>query len=216
VTAKLSARLCALRLEEFDGVARWILDEDLAAARSLDDLTTKRRPLSSETLNGRIEIGSDDLEPIPPSRLRNATGFARATHSRLVEKQPQVIPRQTGESRGKGKVHMKPEAIAVEVDRLVDVCDEVPHGRMCHARFLRFAFVGVSPDSVVARVVWRVVLRSGYLQLWAGYRGRTVEVSPNSELSAACAVATFAASAQGQRPRVLDSHVLYELELVAR
>jgi hypothetical protein len=29
-------------LEEFDRVAGWILDEDLAAARSLDDLTVLR------------------------------------------------------------------------------------------------------------------------------------------------------------------------------
>jgi hypothetical protein len=138
VTGKLSARLRALRLEEFDWVARWILDEDLAAARSLDDLTTERGTLSSETLNGRVEIGSHDLEPIPSSGGGNPAGFARATYSRLVEKQPQVILRQTGESRGKGKVHMKAEAVAVEVDRLVDVCDEVPHGRLCHVTFLRF------------------------------------------------------------------------------
>jgi hypothetical protein len=82
---------------------RWILDEDLAAVRSLDDLIRERGLLSSETLNGRIEIGSDDLEPIPPSGCGNPTGFARATHARLVEKQPQVILRQTGESRGKGR-----------------------------------------------------------------------------------------------------------------
>ena len=77
-------RLRSLRLEEFDGVARWILDEDLAAARSLDDLTTEARPVSSETLNGRIEIVHDDLEPIPPSGLRNAASFARAARARLV------------------------------------------------------------------------------------------------------------------------------------
>jgi hypothetical protein len=33
---------------------------------------------------------------------------------------------------------MEPEAIAVEVGRLVDVCDEVPHSRLCHVRVLRF------------------------------------------------------------------------------
>jgi hypothetical protein len=127
-----------VRLEEFDGVARWILDEDLAAARSLDDLATEPRSLSGETLNRRVEIGDDDLEPIPPSRLRNSTSFARATYARLVEQQSQVILRQTGESRGQGKVDVKAEAIAVEVERLVDVCDEVPHSRMGHVRSLRF------------------------------------------------------------------------------
>jgi hypothetical protein len=50
----------APRREELDWVARWILDEDLAAARSLDDLATAPHPLSSEPLNGRVEIGNDD------------------------------------------------------------------------------------------------------------------------------------------------------------
>jgi hypothetical protein len=120
-TGSRGGRLRPLRLEEFDGVARWILDEDLAAARPLDDLTTEARPVSSETLNGRVEISNDELEPIPPSGLRNATGFARAAYARLVEKQSQVILRQTGESRGTGKVDMKAEVIAVELDRVVDV-----------------------------------------------------------------------------------------------
>jgi hypothetical protein len=96
--------------------------------------------VSSETLNGRVEIGNDDLEPIPPSGLRNATSFARAAYARLVEKQSQVILRQTGESRGTGKVDMKAKAIAVEVDRLLDVCDEVPHSRLRHGSFLRFGW----------------------------------------------------------------------------
>ena len=102
--------------------------------RSLDDLTTEASPVGSETLNGRLEIVDDDLEAIPPSGRRNATGLARAAHARLVEKQSQVIPRQTGESGGTGKVDTKAETIAVEVDRLVDVCYEVPHSRLRHAR----------------------------------------------------------------------------------
>jgi hypothetical protein len=165
---------------------RWILDEDLAAVRSLDDLIRERGLLSSETLNGRIEIGSDDLEPIPPSGCGNPTGFARATHARLVEKQPQVILRQTGESRGKGKVHMKPEPIAVEVDRLVDVCDEVPHGRLCHVRSLRFAFFGVAPDSVVFGVVWRVVLRSGAISRSPDIRPANLLKGPVRRSRACC------------------------------
>jgi hypothetical protein len=100
VSGNLAARSRALRLEEFDRVAGWILDENLAATRSLDGLTTERRPLSSETLNGRVEIGNDDLEPIPASGLRNPAGFARAAYARLVKKQSQVVLRQTGESRG--------------------------------------------------------------------------------------------------------------------
>jgi hypothetical protein len=35
---------------------------------------------------------------------------------------------------------MKAEAIAVEVDRLVYVCDEVPHSRLRHLRFPRFVW----------------------------------------------------------------------------
>ena len=61
-----------------------ILDEDLAAARSLDDLTTEAGPVGSETLNGRLEIANDELEAIPPSGLRNAAGFPRAACARLV------------------------------------------------------------------------------------------------------------------------------------
>jgi FGGY family of carbohydrate kinases, N-terminal domain len=143
------ARSGAPRLEELDGVPRWILDEDLTPARSLDDLTTKRHALSSQPLNGRIEIASDDLEPIPPSRLRNPTGFARTTGARLVEQQSQVILRQTGESRGKGKVDVKAETIAVEVDRLVDIVDEVPHRRLCHVRSLR-SFACVSAGGLLS------------------------------------------------------------------
>jgi hypothetical protein len=139
----LGARSRTLGLEEFDGVPGWILDQDLATPRSLDDFATKPRPLSGETLNGRIEVGNDDLEPIPPTRLRSPARFARAPCARLVEKQSQVVLRQAGESRGsRGKLDMKAEPIAVEVDRLVDVCDEVPHSR---------------PRHVSLRSVWRAI-----------------------------------------------------------
>jgi hypothetical protein len=57
----------------------------MAAAWSLDDLTAEPRPVSSETLNGRVEIGNDDLESILPSRLGNPAGFACATYAGLVE-----------------------------------------------------------------------------------------------------------------------------------
>jgi hypothetical protein len=63
---------------------------------------------------------------------------------------------------------MKAEAIAVEVDRLVDVCDEVPHSRLCHVRFLRFVL------------------------------GRTAEVSLNSELSAALKGSSAVAEIHGR------------------
>jgi hypothetical protein len=129
-----------LRLEEFDWVAGWILDQDLAAARAFDGLTSEPRPLGSEIFNSRVEIGNHDLEPIPASRLRHATGLARAACAGLVEKQSQVILRQTGEARGGRKLHVKTEAIAVEVDRLVDVCDEVPQSRLRHVGSLRFVF----------------------------------------------------------------------------
>ena len=137
---RLGPRLGAPRLEEFNWIARWILDEDLAAAGSLDDLTSELRPLSSETLNGRVEIRNHDLEPIPPTRLGNPAGFARATHPGLVKKQSQVILPQTGEPWGHGKVDLKPELVAVEVHRLGDVCDEVPDRRLCHVRILRSLF----------------------------------------------------------------------------
>jgi hypothetical protein len=84
---RLRRHLGAPGLEELDWVARRILNEDLAAGRSLDDLATEPRPLRSEALNSRVEIGNDDLEPIPASRLGNSTSFARATCTGLVEKQ---------------------------------------------------------------------------------------------------------------------------------
>src|SRR4029079_4626780 len=117
---------------ELDGVARWILDEDLTAARPLDDLTAEGRPVGCETLDGRIEIGNDDLETIPASGLRDAAGLARAAHTRLVEKQSQVILRPAAKSRGSPKGDSKAQTTAVEVDCLVDVCHEVPHSRLSH------------------------------------------------------------------------------------
>lgn len=85
-TGDVGAPLRPPRLEELDWIPRGILDEDLAATGPLNDLTTEPRPLSSEALNGRVEIGNDDLEPIPPSGLRNATGLASAAYARLVKK----------------------------------------------------------------------------------------------------------------------------------
>ena len=123
----------ALELKELDRVARRILDEDLAAAgvprRSRHP---EPRPLSSEALNGRVEIRDDDLEPIPASGSGNPTGFARATHAGLVEKQSQVIPRQADEPRGQGECRRESRGDCSEVDHLVDVCDEIPDGRLCH------------------------------------------------------------------------------------
>src|SRR6185436_10839479 len=133
-SSSASRRLRRPGLEELDGVARWILDEDLMTTGSLDDLAPEARPVGSETVDGPLEIVDDDLEAIPPAGRRNATGLARAAHARLVEKQSQAIFRQAREARGTGKVDSKAEAIAVEVDRLVDVCHEVPHGRLRHAR----------------------------------------------------------------------------------
>ena len=127
-----ASRLRALRLEDLDGVARRILDEDLTATGPLHDPTTEARPVGSQTLDGRLEIRNDDLEAIPASGLRDATGLAGAASTRLVEKQSQVILRQACESRGSGKVDAEAETSAIEVDRLVDVCHEVPHSRLRH------------------------------------------------------------------------------------
>jgi hypothetical protein len=60
---------------------------------------------------------------------------------------------------------LKDEAIAVEVDRLFDVRDEVPHSRLCHVRLLRFVCLRVTRFGG-RRISLRVVLWSAYLRLW--------------------------------------------------
>src|SRR5215204_3203899 len=44
------------RLEELDGIARWVVDEDLRAAGSLDDVAPEREAGCAQALDLRFEV----------------------------------------------------------------------------------------------------------------------------------------------------------------
>ena len=63
-------RLVARRLEELDGVARRVLDEDLPAADAGDDLVAEARARGAQTLDRRLEVVDLEREPVPAARAR--------------------------------------------------------------------------------------------------------------------------------------------------
>src|SRR3954469_1242284 len=54
-------------LEQLDQVARRVLDEDLLAAGSADDLVAERDALGLQPFDLTREVVKDEVDPVPPS-----------------------------------------------------------------------------------------------------------------------------------------------------
>src|ERR1700735_515244 len=73
------------RLEELDGVARRVVNDDLLAADAGDDLVAEPDAASSQFLDRGSEVSDLDAEAVPASRLLHpAVGHWRAAPRRAV------------------------------------------------------------------------------------------------------------------------------------
>src|SRR3954470_14995195 len=134
-----------MRLEELDRVAGGIVDEDLIAADTLDDLTAKAGPGRPQTLDVAGEIGHLERDPVPPARLRPAPVGERlaatALATRCAEQQAQVAAPQHRERRRGMHLDIEAEEVAIEADRRVDVVHDVAHADCSHHRIVAHAAV---------------------------------------------------------------------------
>src|SRR5690606_18648 len=85
-------QLTALRLEEFYGVTRRIVHDDLATAVALDDLAAERTAPAAQILDRGVEVIDRELEAAPPARCGHGTvrhRLASPACARGVEEQAQ-------------------------------------------------------------------------------------------------------------------------------
>src|SRR5687767_15002641 len=68
--ASRAAVTTSARLEELDDVARRILDEDLRAARALDDVVSEAHARGAEARDLTSDVVDDDLKAIPSAGRR--------------------------------------------------------------------------------------------------------------------------------------------------
>jgi len=129
-------RLCDRRLEQFDGIAGRVIDNDLFATDARHDVVPQVHAGSEQALNSCGEIIDLYGEAVPPAGLLlPAIGHGLAAAARRIrraEHEPQVREAQHGERRR--RMHVEPEAqvLYVEFNRGVDVADDVPHLNRCH------------------------------------------------------------------------------------
>jgi hypothetical protein len=129
-------RLREQGLEQLDRVARRVLEQDLFAPDAGDDLVAEPGAVLTQPCDGRLDVVDLELKAIPPSGLRHGPvghclAAARAAAGR-AQHQSQIT---VGEHReGRCRVHLfgEPELSAVELDRGVDIVDDVAHAHLGH------------------------------------------------------------------------------------
>src|SRR3954454_24796386 len=72
-------RLVPGRLEQLDGIAGWILEEDLLAAGAGDDVVPEVGAACPQRLDEGREVGHLDREAVPSSRCRDGPVRHRLT-----------------------------------------------------------------------------------------------------------------------------------------
>src|SRR4051812_22559225 len=71
-TTPSGARGCgssASGLEELDRVPRWVVDDDLLAARALDHLVAEAHVGGAEAFDLGVDVVDDQVDAVPASRL---------------------------------------------------------------------------------------------------------------------------------------------------
>src|SRR5256884_6028736 len=106
-----SPRAARGRLEEFDRVARRILEQDLRAAGARHGIVPKPHAGGAEPCDLRGEISDDEMDAIPAARSRPpAVGHeAPGGTGGPAQQQPQVAERDLGERRRRAGKHCETE-----------------------------------------------------------------------------------------------------------
>jgi hypothetical protein len=119
--------LSTRRLEQLDGVAGGILEQDLLAARPANDVVAEGEARGPQPLDISRDVVNDEVDAVPAA----GTGCAPVGHRppgrarRTAEQQPQVAAHDVGESgRGAG-AQRKAEVLGVKGDGVLDVVDHV-------------------------------------------------------------------------------------------
>src|SRR5487761_1535326 len=127
-------------LEQFDGVPRRVVDNNLVAAKALYYIVSKMGSRLAQRRYGGVEDFDFDRESVPPSRLLIGPIEHRLAAAclwvRLAKHQTEVASFE--HSKRGGWVHNLAEAemLAVEPDRSINIVDNVAHLNCGHSMFL--------------------------------------------------------------------------------
>ena len=98
----------------------------------------KRTPSDAETCDLAVEVGGDEVDPVPAAGAGSGSvGHGAAGGAgRSAEQQPQVAAAHVGEGRPRDREGLEPEVARVEVQRRGDVVDHVADvdGLVVHVR----------------------------------------------------------------------------------
>ena len=116
-------------LEQFDGISGRVLEQDLLAAHSNHDVIAEVGAFPTKRLDDGRKIRDLKREPVPAARL----GDAAIRHSlattrpspRRAQYQTEVTSGQHREAGSGMHVFMEAEVLTVELDRGVDIIDDV-------------------------------------------------------------------------------------------
>src|SRR5919109_287512 len=94
-----STRLCAGGLEELDRVARGVVEQDLPAAGTGDDVVAEGQAGGAQALDLRRAVVDDEVDAVPASGLRRAAVGHRPSGRAggAAEQQSQVAAHHVGE-----------------------------------------------------------------------------------------------------------------------
>jgi BetI-type transcriptional repressor, C-terminal len=117
---------CSLRsgLEDLNGIARGILNQDLRSTRTLDDLAAERR--LAPRAGRRSRPGRRRGAETDSSRLARAFLLpSRRLRPRLVQQQSQIVPGQSRRAWRARQFDAEPEILAIELDGYLNVVHEL-------------------------------------------------------------------------------------------
>src|SRR5690348_10936644 len=105
-------------LEEFDRVAGRVLEENLPSARAAEYVVAERQSRRPEPGHLRLDVGHDEVDPVPPARRGHPAVRHRPTRGALRsgQQQAQVAALHIGEGRQELRVQLEAEVGGVEVD----------------------------------------------------------------------------------------------------
>src|SRR5690242_5763066 len=117
----------ASRLEELDGVAGGIVEQDLSAAGAGHDLVSEGNAFAAQAVDLCLDVVDDEVDAVPAARNRCAAVRHRPAGraGRPAQQEPERAAADIGESRGHVRDQTEAEVIGVEVDRGLDVGNEV-------------------------------------------------------------------------------------------
>jgi hypothetical protein len=97
--------------EQLNRVARWILEQDLLAPRTGDDVVSERHAFGAQTLDLGLDVVHHELDTVPAPRARLLPVRHRPPRGagRPAQQQAQVATEHVGEGRRRVRPTVKPK-----------------------------------------------------------------------------------------------------------